>query len=226
MKHHIKTSAGVLHASYSNLSNKPKYGEGQGKTSLPSNWLFTSCSLLATLHSLFSGIYLSSVCGRFTPQRVAEAYVDDTDAAIIDQRSQSEETLSSPGQNENCSTNMGKLTLWVWRPKLARALKGSADLEIMSGRSPIPRRIQCLDPDQPIKQFRVLTTPLGNFTAEYERRKKISVALVDRARKPFISPKNAYKIYHNVWLLLRRYPLAVTTFTQQQCLDIMKPVVQ
>eukprot|EP00957_Ditylum_brightwellii_P044722 3391070-Ditylum_brightwellii.AAC.1 len=52
------------------------------------------------------------------------------------------------------------------------------------------------------------------------------MALADRARKPFISPKSAYRVYHNVWLPSSRYPLAVTTFTQQQCIDIMKPVVQ
>eukprot|EP00957_Ditylum_brightwellii_P173821 13232846-Ditylum_brightwellii.AAC.1 len=45
---------------------------------------------------------------------------------------------------------------WIWdqgRPKLARAVEASADLEIMIDRDPTPRRIQCLDPDQPIKQF-------------------------------------------------------------------------
>eukprot|EP00957_Ditylum_brightwellii_P109297 8337036-Ditylum_brightwellii.AAC.1 len=90
MKHHIKTSAGVLHALHSHSSHRPQYGESQGKTSLYSNWLFTSCSLLVALHSLCYGIYLSSVCGKFTSQRVADAYVDDTNAAAIGQRSQSE----------------------------------------------------------------------------------------------------------------------------------------
>eukprot|EP00957_Ditylum_brightwellii_P000927 74647-Ditylum_brightwellii.AAC.1 len=68
MKHHIKTYTGVSHELYSHLSHRPKYGEGQGKTSSSSNWLFTSCSLLADLHGLCSEIYLSSVCGRFTSQ--------------------------------------------------------------------------------------------------------------------------------------------------------------
>eukprot|EP00957_Ditylum_brightwellii_P074378 5650851-Ditylum_brightwellii.AAC.1 len=95
MKHHIKTSAGASHELYSHLSHRPKYGEGQGTTSLPSNWLFTSCSLLAALHSLCSQIYLSSVCRKFTSQQVAEVYVDNTNAAVIDQRSQPEETPSS-----------------------------------------------------------------------------------------------------------------------------------
>eukprot|EP00957_Ditylum_brightwellii_P124842 9516315-Ditylum_brightwellii.AAC.1 len=85
------------------------------------------------------------------------------------------------------------LLWWIWdqgRPTLARAVRVPADLEITIGRDTTLRRIQCLDPDQLIKQLVLLITPLGNFTAEYERRKKISVALADRARKSFISPKN------------------------------------
>eukprot|EP00957_Ditylum_brightwellii_P178953 13632050-Ditylum_brightwellii.AAC.1 len=40
MKHHVKTQARVTMEFYKHEVNKEKFGEGQGKTSSPSNWLF------------------------------------------------------------------------------------------------------------------------------------------------------------------------------------------
>eukprot|EP00957_Ditylum_brightwellii_P154527 11760070-Ditylum_brightwellii.AAC.1 len=40
-KHHIKTTAGISDEYYQSTPDCPSYGEGQGKGSSPSNWLFT-----------------------------------------------------------------------------------------------------------------------------------------------------------------------------------------
>eukprot|EP00957_Ditylum_brightwellii_P116054 8853463-Ditylum_brightwellii.AAC.1 len=92
MKHHVKTQAGVTTEFYKHEVNKEKFGEGQGKTSSPSNWLFQSLTLLTTLHGLCKGIFLFSVCKRFVEKRVAEAYVDDADCSYVDQKDQVNET--------------------------------------------------------------------------------------------------------------------------------------
>eukprot|EP00957_Ditylum_brightwellii_P124376 9479712-Ditylum_brightwellii.AAC.1 len=80
MRHHIKTKAGNSKESYGHTLCYSKFGEGQGKASSPSNWLFTICTLLSALHGLCKGINLHSVGKKFKSQCVADAYVDDTDA--------------------------------------------------------------------------------------------------------------------------------------------------
>eukprot|EP00957_Ditylum_brightwellii_P204753 15340713-Ditylum_brightwellii.AAC.1 len=62
MKHHIKTTAGIIEEFYQHSSQTPKFGEGQGKASSPPNWLFLSSTLLAALHAICSGISLTSTC--------------------------------------------------------------------------------------------------------------------------------------------------------------------
>eukprot|EP00957_Ditylum_brightwellii_P172294 13116311-Ditylum_brightwellii.AAC.1 len=80
MCHHVKTTAGITEDYYSHTTEIPKFGEGQGKASSPPNWLFLSSTLLAALHALCSSVFLLSISKRFTSKRVAESYVDDTDA--------------------------------------------------------------------------------------------------------------------------------------------------
>eukprot|EP00957_Ditylum_brightwellii_P192547 14660061-Ditylum_brightwellii.AAC.1 len=60
MQHHVKTKAGVTTDYYTHEANNKKFGEGQGKTSSPSNWLFQSLTLLNALHLLCKGIFLFS----------------------------------------------------------------------------------------------------------------------------------------------------------------------
>eukprot|EP00957_Ditylum_brightwellii_P042872 3245283-Ditylum_brightwellii.AAC.1 len=72
MKHHVKTKAGVTMEYYTHKANNKKFGEGQGKTSPPSNWLFQSLTLLNALHLLCKGIFLFSVCKKFVERRVDE----------------------------------------------------------------------------------------------------------------------------------------------------------
>jgi hypothetical protein len=62
MKHHVKTTAGVSTAHYRHEPGCKKYGEGQGKTSSPANWLFQISTLLGALHKLVLGINMVSVC--------------------------------------------------------------------------------------------------------------------------------------------------------------------
>eukprot|EP00957_Ditylum_brightwellii_P113294 8638611-Ditylum_brightwellii.AAC.1 len=91
MKHHIKTQAGVTTEFYKHEVNEEKFGEGQGKMSSPSNWLFQTSTLLTTMHGSCKG-FLFSVCKRFVEKRVAEAYVDDADCSYVDQNDQANET--------------------------------------------------------------------------------------------------------------------------------------
>eukprot|EP00957_Ditylum_brightwellii_P088740 6758021-Ditylum_brightwellii.AAC.1 len=69
-----------------------KAGEEQGGTSSPSNWLFQSSTLLKSLEGQCSGLYLTSVDGKYVSERVAEGYVYDCNAGTADQRTQQADT--------------------------------------------------------------------------------------------------------------------------------------
>eukprot|EP00957_Ditylum_brightwellii_P068446 5196543-Ditylum_brightwellii.AAC.1 len=72
MKHFVKTNAGITKDFYKHKPSDEKFGEGQGKTSSLSNWLFQSSTLLNALHYLCTGICLFSVCQKYVEKRVAE----------------------------------------------------------------------------------------------------------------------------------------------------------
>eukprot|EP00957_Ditylum_brightwellii_P116868 8914755-Ditylum_brightwellii.AAC.1 len=84
MKHHVKTTARISEEFYQHSSQTPKFGEGQGKASSPSNWLFLNSTLLAALHVLCTGISLTSICTKYKIKWTAESYVDDTDVTTMD----------------------------------------------------------------------------------------------------------------------------------------------
>eukprot|EP00957_Ditylum_brightwellii_P031427 2382927-Ditylum_brightwellii.AAC.1 len=88
MHHHIKTKAGITKDHYKHEPGSKIYGEGQGKTSSPSNWLFQISTLLGTLHKMVIGIQRLSVCKKNIEKRVAEAFVDDTNCTYVDQDDQ------------------------------------------------------------------------------------------------------------------------------------------
>eukprot|EP00957_Ditylum_brightwellii_P066837 5072150-Ditylum_brightwellii.AAC.1 len=47
--------------------------------------------------------------------------------------------------------------------------------------------------------------------------------MAHRIKKNFISPKNAWHIYQNVWLPSGQYSLACTTWTKKECENLMSP---
>eukprot|EP00957_Ditylum_brightwellii_P063904 4848423-Ditylum_brightwellii.AAC.1 len=92
MKHYVRTATGTTNEFYRHSAESPKYGDGQGKTSSPSNWLFQSSTILTAIHALVTGVLLTSICNRFKSQQIAESYVDDTDCMYCNQSAQNEDT--------------------------------------------------------------------------------------------------------------------------------------
>eukprot|EP00957_Ditylum_brightwellii_P008824 669477-Ditylum_brightwellii.AAC.1 len=101
MKHYVRTTTGTTNEFYQHSADSPKYGEGQGKTSSPSNWLFQSSTILSTLHALVTGVLLTSICNRFKSQKAAESYVDGTDCMYCDQFTQNEDTAIISAKIQN-----------------------------------------------------------------------------------------------------------------------------
>jgi hypothetical protein len=245
-KHHIKTTAGVTDAYYQSTPDCPSFGEGQGKGSSPSNWLFTVSTLLAALHQLCSGIKLFSVCRKKHASRVADAYVDDTGNTYVDIEKQSSETpesirdklqhtaqtweqlLFGSGGRLCHKKTFWWLIWWVWKDGKAKmATKSDVDtaMRIKFGRDTTTTTIKRKNCNEVAKDLGVLVNPEGDFCPEFERREKISIQVTQRLKRTSLSAKNAYRLYHNIWLPSMQYPLAVTSFSKEQCVRIMKPFV-
>eukprot|EP00957_Ditylum_brightwellii_P108647 8286836-Ditylum_brightwellii.AAC.1 len=92
MKHHVQTNAGESVEFYQHSNKYMKGGEGQGKTSSPPNWIFTSSTLSNSLEEQCTGMYLPSVDEKFVSDCVAEGFVNDTDAGTADQHTQNTDT--------------------------------------------------------------------------------------------------------------------------------------
>eukprot|EP00957_Ditylum_brightwellii_P118965 9073548-Ditylum_brightwellii.AAC.1 len=88
MRHHVKTTAGVSSEHYRHKPENEKYGEGQGKTSSPSNWLFQISTMLSALYCLVLAINMFSVCKQYVEDRIAEFFVNDTDCTYLEQHDQ------------------------------------------------------------------------------------------------------------------------------------------
>eukprot|EP00957_Ditylum_brightwellii_P025334 1916634-Ditylum_brightwellii.AAC.1 len=69
MKHYIKTAEGVSQEHYQHTDSYAKFGERQGKSSSPSNWLFQSSTILNALHSLVGGIFSTASAKKLYPSK-------------------------------------------------------------------------------------------------------------------------------------------------------------
>eukprot|EP00957_Ditylum_brightwellii_P041113 3112409-Ditylum_brightwellii.AAC.1 len=95
IKHFVRTNTRESTDSYHHSVDYFKCCEDKGKTSSPCNWLFTNLTLLDSLEKKCNGLYLTSADGKFVSKRVAEGYVDNTDATTADQRTQNIDTPQS-----------------------------------------------------------------------------------------------------------------------------------
>eukprot|EP00957_Ditylum_brightwellii_P097145 7398290-Ditylum_brightwellii.AAC.1 len=160
-------TAGVSREHYRHEPGNKKYGEGQGKTSSPSNWLFQTSTMLGTLNWLVLGINMFNVCKQYVENCVAESFVDDTDCTYLDQQDQQNETptrirdrLQSIAQTwENFIFGLGGclshyktywwMFWWIWNGEHAKMVTSAEvpmDLSIKFGNSHSPQRLKCKEP--------------------------------------------------------------------------------
>eukprot|EP00957_Ditylum_brightwellii_P073958 5619933-Ditylum_brightwellii.AAC.1 len=132
----------------------PSFGEGQGKGSSPSNWLFTVSTLLAVLHQLCTGVKLFSVCRNKKAERVADAYVDDTGGRLCPKET------------------FWWLIWWNWKDGMATmSTKEDLDMNISLkfGRDQSETTTKRRNCDEAVKDLGVLVSPEGDFSLEFLR---------------------------------------------------------
>eukprot|EP00957_Ditylum_brightwellii_P125382 9556185-Ditylum_brightwellii.AAC.1 len=137
-----------------------------------------------SLSALYFPHYM--VCAkRFKSQGVADAYVDDTDAATIDKDTQKSDTplkirdrlqtiaqtwadllFGSGGELSKDKTSW-YLIWWTWAngiPHMATSAEAPAELKVRVGRDLHLSTIQRKEPTASIKQLGVTTNPVGDFS--------------------------------------------------------------
>eukprot|EP00957_Ditylum_brightwellii_P106030 8087923-Ditylum_brightwellii.AAC.2 len=233
MCHHVKTKAGVSKEHYRHELGNEKYGEGQGKTSSPSNWTFQISTMLSALHKLVLGINMFSVCKQYVEKRVAESYVDDTDCTYLDQQDQENETLTSIRNRlhsiaqtwENLIFGSGGslshdktywwLIWWLWdgeHAKMAASVDVPTDLSIKFGNSQSPQRLKCKEPFDLIPQLGLKNNKAAKYSDAIKDKRGISKAITHCLKNLTISSRNTFRLYRNIWLPKMQYSLAATFF--------------
>eukprot|EP00957_Ditylum_brightwellii_P089677 6829421-Ditylum_brightwellii.AAC.1 len=89
------------------------------------------------------------------------------------------------------------------------------DMSISISNSSVLQQVKRKEVNNPVRQLGVLANPAGDFSKELLRRQKYSSRIASRIRHTRITPKNAFRLYKNIWLPACQYPLAVTSFPQK-----------
>eukprot|EP00957_Ditylum_brightwellii_P062458 4740587-Ditylum_brightwellii.AAC.1 len=99
------------------------------------------------------------------------------------------------------------------------------DLAITIGHNTLPTTIKQTNCYESFEQLGVWANAAGDMMDKLKDNVDYSMRISKRVKKKSVSVKNMFRLYKNIWLPLVQYPLAVTFFTKQQCLEIMKPFV-
>eukprot|EP00957_Ditylum_brightwellii_P204115 15337759-Ditylum_brightwellii.AAC.1 len=116
---------------------------------------------------------------------------------------------------------------WIWDNDGEATLATKEDmhmiLDIIFRQEDLPSTVQRKNCYEAIEELGIKINPVGNLDNELTKWVKKSTGISKRTIKSSISPLNAYRLYKNIWLPSNQYPLAATTFSKLECLQIMKP---
>ncbi len=85
--------------------------------------------------------------------------------------------------------------------------------------------IPCLDVTEARRTLGVRLAPDGNSMAEFQYLRTMATEWKQKMEKARLTHMDALFSLHSSILRKMAYPLAVTTFTEQQCAELMKPIL-
>eukprot|EP00957_Ditylum_brightwellii_P036928 2795763-Ditylum_brightwellii.AAC.1 len=71
---------------------------------------------------------------------------------------------------------------------------------ISIGNNSVLKKVQRKETHDSVKQLGVLANPAGDFRDELLRRQNYSSPMASRIRHARIAPRNAFRLYKNIWL--------------------------
>jgi hypothetical protein len=252
MKHKVKTSKGVLpgftqwstsQQIQEKIVHKTKIlsgnigGIGQGGGGSPVGWFAVLLVMIATYSTFITGITMLDPRGTIKLILHIISYVDDN---TLVQQFYNTHTMTYILQGlKKCIMrwhNILKITggdlalekctycvmKWRWSngvPQLETAASDPGSL-FVSG-----TKIQRLDPGKGTRVLGVRLAMDGTFKDEFEYRMSQSKKMARILYQSNLSPLNAFMVYEMRFCPALEYPLAVTTFTTTQLLQIQKPFI-
>eukprot|EP00957_Ditylum_brightwellii_P155210 11815863-Ditylum_brightwellii.AAC.1 len=100
---------------------------------------------------------------------------------------------------------------------MATVAEVDAQVKLRSSMNPELHILNRKEPMDAIRQLGLLNNPTGVLTEDYNKRYSTYKRMTYRIYKHFITPKNAWRIYQNIWLPAGQYPLAVTNWSLKEC---------
>ena len=245
LRHYIRTTYGDSTTFFSAAGHEvPVQGIGQGNGAGPAIWAVVSTPIFNAMRQRGYGIYLRSPVSGSTYMFVGYAFVDDTDL-VVDGLTPSA-TASQVAARLQASVHFWEAALrasggalspakchwylvdyrWCgigWQLVSAEDEPASLKVRSPSGRM-VP--IERVEPTEARKTLGVWTAPNGSMNAELEYLQKKVQAWTERIRVRRLPHRLVWLSLHTGILKTLEYPLAATTFTEEDCRLLMSPLLK
>ena len=247
LRQYIRTSAGDSSTFYDGShTNVPMQGTGQGNGASPAIWAVVSTPILKLLQIEDLGVFFQSAIDNEEVKLVGFAFVDDTDLATSARGSShlsSEEEVTARMQKSfdtwiaglhatggavNASKSHWTLIAFHWDSEGKFSYKKITDT---------PADIWVTDFDGQRKKLKRLEATVGDRmlgvrlsadgldNEEVQYRKDQANQWKDRLQTGHLPRHLAWQSLTTTIMPQLEYPLPATTFTKQQCKEIMQPVL-
>jgi len=236
---YLKTNLGVSENSYQHEPATPIYGTGQGSGNSPHLWCFISSALYDAYESKANGATFKSFDGKDEINMGIVGFVDDCTQMVNDfsAHPQPDEvqlirmmTHDSQLWNDLLWTTGGSLELpkcsfqlirTNWSPKGEPFLQGGADapaLEVHNAAHDI--NIQQTGNYTSRKTLGVHLNPSGKMKTQLAVLKTKSEKFQLCVRANILTRREAIMFFHGIFLPSITYPMAATSFTEEECSQI------
>jgi hypothetical protein len=246
MSHHTRTTFGDSTFNYNSQGRLiPFQGVLQGNAAAPIIWVVVSTPLLNMLRTAENGAHIISAISKERSSIIAFAFVDDTDLPCADFRDAdilTEEVMEQMQEaidrwEGGLKTTGGAIApekSWVYPIDFDFTPDGT-----WYYRSPeeIDFAFTVRDHDdirQPLPQFDastgketlgVILAPDGNNDDAFTHMLQQSCLWADHVKTGHLNASDVWRALHTTVLKQLEYPLPALTLTQQQCKQILKPVL-
>jgi hypothetical protein len=212
-------------------------GIGQGGGGSPVGWLAMLLVMISTYSQFVTGTTLTDPLGRLSLTLYIISYVDDNTLIQEFFNTQTMQyilkglqtcimrwhnILKITGGNlalEKCAYCIMK---WRWYHGIVtlETIDTEAGELLVNGTT-----IRRLNPDKGTRVLGVRLAMDGTFKDEFQYRLKQSKTMARLLYRSHLTPTDAYMVYETRFCPALEYPLAVTTFTTSQLLQIQKPFI-
>jgi hypothetical protein len=247
LEHHVRTIYGDSENSFN--SNNPLYavpiqGVGQGNGAGPMIWALVSAPVLDMLRGKGYGCYFKCALSGEEISFVGYAFVDDYDQVASSKNIQDGYHVSVEQMqgavdawNGGVRVTGGALSpsksFWYlidfqWSNgefKYASIEESPATISVV-GENGVRQELERLSPKEARRTLGVYLAPDGNNEAQYQQLLQEAKKWADCVRTGHLPRRLAWQSMTTAIMKTLENPLAVSTLTEQQCSDIMKPLLK